>query len=251
MPPEPPLKVLTLALNICTCGTNGVSPPAESLHPVLLNATETLMYTTSDGRVESIIRTLMCEIVNSVGHGNFTFVRNMSGKSEGILETSGCDNHKELMRGQLWASLHNVMCHIKAVITRLHHEIRLNLVTIGNHLPGGSDISMFFEIFDTVLFFGKEMNWILNFALLCKPSKFPGNNNIHSCKMWLAQRTTLDKFWDKTYFSRHFRSCFFVCHFLVSIKNCILHVHPCWQRSWNGFPYMPGVFPWASFPSAF
>ena len=109
------------------------SLPADPLHPVLPNATETLIYTTSDGRVESIIRSDDCEIVNSVGHGNFTFVRKKSGKSEGILETSGCDNHKELMRGQLWASLHNVMCHIKAVITRLHHEIRLNLVTIGNH----------------------------------------------------------------------------------------------------------------------
>ena len=137
---------------------NSASLLAEPLHPVLPSATETLIYTTSDGRVESIIRSDDCEIVNLVGHGNFTFVRKKSGKSEGILETSGCDNHKELMRGQLWASLHNVMCDIKAVITRLHHEIRLNLVTIGNHPHGGSDISMFFEIFDTFLFFGKEMN---------------------------------------------------------------------------------------------
>ena len=33
-----------------------------------------------EGRVESIIRTKICEIVNSVGQGNFTFVRKMSGK---------------------------------------------------------------------------------------------------------------------------------------------------------------------------
>ena len=34
-------------------------------------------------RVESIIRTKICEIVNSVGQGNFTFVRKMSGKGHG------------------------------------------------------------------------------------------------------------------------------------------------------------------------
>ena len=33
---------------------------------------------------------LICEIVNSVGQGNFTFVRE---KSQGISNTYGCDNH--------------------------------------------------------------------------------------------------------------------------------------------------------------
>ena len=37
---------------------------------------------------------LMCEIVNSVGQGNFTFVRKKSEESRGILETSGCGNHE-------------------------------------------------------------------------------------------------------------------------------------------------------------
>ena len=32
---------------------------------------------------------LICEIVNSVGQGNFTFVRKKSGKIQGISETSG------------------------------------------------------------------------------------------------------------------------------------------------------------------
>ena len=32
---------------------------------------------------------LICEIVNSVGQGNFTFVRTKSGKIQGISETSG------------------------------------------------------------------------------------------------------------------------------------------------------------------
>ena len=36
---------------------------------------------------------LICEIVNSVGQGNFTFVREKSWKSQGILNTYGCDNH--------------------------------------------------------------------------------------------------------------------------------------------------------------
>ena len=36
---------------------------------------------------------LICEIVNSVGQGNFTVVRKKAGKSPGISETSGCGNH--------------------------------------------------------------------------------------------------------------------------------------------------------------
>ena len=36
---------------------------------------------------------MMCEIVNSFGQRNFTFVRKKSRKSQGILETSGCGNH--------------------------------------------------------------------------------------------------------------------------------------------------------------
>lgn len=36
---------------------------------------------------------LICEIVNSVGQGNFTVVRKKAGKSQGISETSGCGNH--------------------------------------------------------------------------------------------------------------------------------------------------------------
>ena len=36
---------------------------------------------------------LICEIVNSVGQGNFTFVRKKAGKNHGISETSGCGNH--------------------------------------------------------------------------------------------------------------------------------------------------------------
>ena len=40
---------------------------------------------------------LICEIVNSVDHGNlsqiWTFVTKKSGKNHGISETSGCDNH--------------------------------------------------------------------------------------------------------------------------------------------------------------
>ena len=32
---------------------------------------------------------LICEIVNSVGQGNFTFARKKSGKIQGISETSG------------------------------------------------------------------------------------------------------------------------------------------------------------------
>ena len=35
-----------------------------------------------EGRLEAIIG-LICEIVNSVGQGNFTFVREKSGKSQG------------------------------------------------------------------------------------------------------------------------------------------------------------------------
>ena len=38
---------------------------------------------------------LICEIVNSVGQGNFTFVREKSGKSQGISNTYGCGNHAE------------------------------------------------------------------------------------------------------------------------------------------------------------
>ena len=37
---------------------------------------------------------LMCEVVNSVGQGNFTFVRKKSGTRQGISETSGCGNHE-------------------------------------------------------------------------------------------------------------------------------------------------------------
>ena len=44
-----------------------------------------------EGRLEAIIR--ICEIVNSVGQGNFTFVREKSGKSQGISNTYGCGNH--------------------------------------------------------------------------------------------------------------------------------------------------------------
>ena len=36
---------------------------------------------------------LICEIVNSVGQRNFTFVREKSGKSQGISNTYGCGNH--------------------------------------------------------------------------------------------------------------------------------------------------------------
>ena len=36
---------------------------------------------------------LIFEIVNSVGQGNFTFVREKSGKSQGISNTYGCGNH--------------------------------------------------------------------------------------------------------------------------------------------------------------
>ena len=36
---------------------------------------------------------MMCEIVNSFGQRNFTFVRKKSRKSQGILEPSGCGNH--------------------------------------------------------------------------------------------------------------------------------------------------------------
>ena len=37
---------------------------------------------------------LMCEIVNSVGQGNFTFVRKKSEESQGISEISGCSYHE-------------------------------------------------------------------------------------------------------------------------------------------------------------
>ena len=36
---------------------------------------------------------IICEIVNLVGQGNFTFVREKSGKSQGISNTYGCGNH--------------------------------------------------------------------------------------------------------------------------------------------------------------
>ena len=39
---------------------------------------------------------LICEIVNSVGQGNFTFVREKSGKSQGISNTYGCGNHEHM-----------------------------------------------------------------------------------------------------------------------------------------------------------
>ena len=42
---------------------------------------------------------LICEIVNSVGQGNFTFVREKSGKSQGISNTYGCGNHEEVEEG--------------------------------------------------------------------------------------------------------------------------------------------------------
>ena len=37
---------------------------------------------------------LICEIFNSFGQGNFTFVREKSGKSQGISNTYGCGNHE-------------------------------------------------------------------------------------------------------------------------------------------------------------
>ena len=45
---------------------------------------------------------LICEIVNSVGQGNLTFVRKKTGKNHGISGTSGCGNHdKEQWLGDL------------------------------------------------------------------------------------------------------------------------------------------------------
>ena len=41
---------------------------------------------------------LICEIVNSVGQGNFTCVREKSGKSQGISKTYGCGNHVIMCR---------------------------------------------------------------------------------------------------------------------------------------------------------
>ena len=34
---------------------------------------------------------VICEIVDSVGQGNFTLI--LSGKSQGLLKTSGCGSH--------------------------------------------------------------------------------------------------------------------------------------------------------------
>ena len=39
---------------------------------------------------------IICEIVNSVGQGNFTVVRKRQGKV-GISETSGCGNHISIL----------------------------------------------------------------------------------------------------------------------------------------------------------
>ena len=39
---------------------------------------------------------LMCEIVNTVCQGNFTFVRKKSGKGREFLKTSGCVNHDKV-----------------------------------------------------------------------------------------------------------------------------------------------------------
>ena len=44
---------------------------------------------------------LICEIVNSVGQGNFTFVREKSGKSQGISNTYGCGNHDLIFKSLL------------------------------------------------------------------------------------------------------------------------------------------------------
>ena len=50
---------------------------------------------------------LICEIVNSVGQGNFTFVREKSGKSQGISNTYGCGNHVFIIweTPELWIKL--------------------------------------------------------------------------------------------------------------------------------------------------
>ena len=48
---------------------------------------------------------LICEIVNSVGQGNFTFVREKSGKSQGISNTYGCGNHVHINEVLLGGSL--------------------------------------------------------------------------------------------------------------------------------------------------
>ena len=40
---------------------------------------------------------LICEIVNSAGQGNFTFVKKKSGRSQGTSETSGWGNHAFLL----------------------------------------------------------------------------------------------------------------------------------------------------------
>ena len=55
---------------------------------------------------------LICEIVNSVGQGNFTFVReklvreilHLSGKSQGISNTYGCGNHVAVLREYTYSS---------------------------------------------------------------------------------------------------------------------------------------------------
>lgn len=52
---------------------------------------------------------LICEIVNSVGQGNFTFVREKSGKSQGISNTYGCGNHATVM----WTDSMETLCWIK------------------------------------------------------------------------------------------------------------------------------------------
>ena len=94
-PPPHPRKFFTLALDISTFGTNGASLPAEPLHPVPPNATKNpdvhcmwLAESISIYRWRGAVRGgalspssgLMCEIVNTVCRGNFTFVGKTLGK---------------------------------------------------------------------------------------------------------------------------------------------------------------------------
>ena len=44
---------------------------------------------------------LISEIVNSVGQGNFTFVREKSEKSQGISNTYGCGNHADVSKSNM------------------------------------------------------------------------------------------------------------------------------------------------------
>ena len=53
---------------------------------------------------------LICEIVNSVGQGNFTFVREKSGKSQGISNTYGCGNHVcKVDCGRSWRNIWRIL----------------------------------------------------------------------------------------------------------------------------------------------